>query len=92
MPHKAPALLAWGLYFCNCTFWVVCAHQCIQPSRSVIVVIISADHGKDPIVAEKSLMHATGSAVVQAYQRSDLLDARRVLMQEWADAVYPEQV
>lgn len=51
-----------------------------------------AENGKDPIVAEKSLMHATGSAVVQAYQRSDLLDARRVLMQEWADAVYPEQV
>lgn len=51
-----------------------------------------AENGKDPIVSEKSLMHATGSAVVQAYQRSDLLDARRVLMQEWADAVYPEQV
>lgn len=48
-----------------------------------------AENGKDPIVAEKSLMHATGNAVVQAYQRSDLLDARIELMQEWADAVYP---
>lgn len=48
-----------------------------------------AENGKDPVVAEKSLMHATGDAVVQAYQRSDLLDARRVLLQEWADAVYP---
>ena len=44
-----------------------------------------AENGKDPIVAEKSLMHATGNEVEQAYQRSDLLEQRRVLMQEWAD-------
>lgn len=48
-----------------------------------------AENGKDFTVAEKSLMHATGNAVVQAYQRSDLLEARRVLLQEWADAIYP---
>lgn len=48
-----------------------------------------AETGKDPTAAEKSLMHATGSAVVQAYQRSDLLEARRILMQEWADTIYP---
>lgn len=46
-----------------------------------------ADTGKDPILAEKSLMHATGNAVEQAYQRSDLLDRRRPLMQAWADAL-----
>lgn len=44
-----------------------------------------AEHDKDAILAEKSLMHATGNEVEQAYQRSDLLEQRRVLMQEWAD-------
>lgn len=44
-----------------------------------------AETGQDPILAEKSLMHATGSEVEQAYQRSDLLEQRRPLMQAWAD-------
>ena len=35
-------------------------------------------------------MHATGNEVEQAYQRSDLLEQRRVLMQEWADALFGE--
>lgn len=47
-----------------------------------------AESGKDPILAEKSLMHATGNEVEQAYQRSDLLEQRRVLMQEWADFLF----
>lgn len=46
-----------------------------------------AENGKDPVLAEKSLMHATGNAVQLAYQRSDLLEQRRVLMQEWANTV-----
>ena len=44
-----------------------------------------AENGKDPILREKSLCHATDNAVGQAYQRSDLLEQRRPLMQEWAD-------
>lgn len=44
-----------------------------------------AENGKDKVLAEKSLMHTTGNEVEQAYQRSDLLEQRRVLMQEWAD-------
>lgn len=48
----------------------------------------AAENGISDIVAEKCLMHATGSAVVQAYQRSDLLDQRREVMQKWADAVF----
>ncbi len=48
----------------------------------------AAENGIPDIVAEKCLMHATGSAVVQAYQRSDLLDQRREVMQKWADAVF----
>ncbi len=48
----------------------------------------AAENGVPDIVAEKCLMHATGNAVVQAYQRSDLLEQRREVMQKWADAVF----
>jgi integrase len=44
-----------------------------------------ADTGKSWDLAEQALAHVTGSAVERAYRRSDLLDARRVLMQQWAD-------
>ena len=46
-----------------------------------------AETGQDPILAEKSLMHRTGTEVQQAYQRSDLLEQRRPLMQAWADEI-----
>jgi integrase len=36
-------------------------------------------------VAESALAHAVGSEVRRAYQRSDLLEKRRALMQQWAD-------
>ena len=49
----------------------------------------AAESGVDFIVAEKCLMHATGSATVVAYQRSDLLERRRPVMQEWADTILP---
>lgn len=49
----------------------------------------AAEHGVDRILAEKSLMHATGNAVERAYQRSDLLEQRRPVMQQWADEVLP---
>ena len=48
-----------------------------------------AENGKDVTLAEKSLMHATGNTVRQAYQRSDLLEQRRILMQEWASKQSP---
>ena len=38
-------------------------------------------------VMELSLAHRVGSAVEQAYARSDLLDQRRTLMNAWADFV-----
>ena len=47
----------------------------------------AAENGKDRILAEKSLMHTTGNEVEEAYQRSDLLEQRRGLMQEWADSL-----
>lgn len=49
----------------------------------------TAEQGFDRTLAEKSLMHATGNEVEQAYQRSDLLEQRRPIMQAWADAVCP---
>ena len=36
---------------------------------------------------ELALAHAVGSAVEQAYMRSDLLERRRTLMQQWANYV-----
>lgn len=48
----------------------------------------AVENGINDTVAEKCLMHATGNAVVQAYQRSDLLEQRREVMQRWADTVF----
>ena len=39
----------------------------------------------DYSIMELSLAHSVGNAVVQSYARSDLLERRRVLMQEWSD-------
>ncbi len=47
-----------------------------------------AENGVDLIAAEKSLMHSTGNQTVVAYQRSDLLEVRREIMQRWADALF----
>jgi hypothetical protein len=43
-----------------------------------------ADTGRPAELAKSALAHLPASVVVQAYQRSDLLDARRGLMAEWA--------
>lgn len=45
----------------------------------------AAENGIPRDLAEKSLMHKTGNIVEQAYQRSDLLELRRPVMQQWAD-------
>ena len=44
------------------------------------------------VVAERCLMHNTGGAVYQAYQRSDLLEMRRPVMQQYADIVCPMSI
>lgn len=46
-----------------------------------------ADNGKDPTIREMCLGHAVESKVALAYQRSDLLNQRRALLQEWNDYV-----
>lgn len=48
-----------------------------------------AKNEKNFVVSEKCLMHAVGNAVFRAYQRDDLLEQRRKLLQEWADFLLP---
>jgi integrase len=43
-----------------------------------------ADQGVAFEVAESALAHAPGNAVVQAYQRSSMVERRRPVMQAWA--------
>ena len=45
------------------------------------------DNGVEFELAEQCLAHAVGNGVVQAYQRSSLLERRRPVMQRWADFV-----
>ena len=39
-------------------------------------------------LGELSLMHEVGDSVYQAYQRSDGLDKRRSIMQDWSNFIY----
>lgn len=48
-----------------------------------------ARNNKNFLVSEKCLMHSVGNQVFRAYQRDDLLDQRRELLQEWADYLLP---
>ncbi len=47
----------------------------------------AADRGADYEVRETCLAHKTGNQVTRSYQRSDLFERRRELMQAWADHV-----
>jgi integrase len=47
----------------------------------------SAQHGYPYELTEISLAHAFGSKVSQAYRRTDLIESRRALLQDWADFV-----
>ena len=46
-----------------------------------------ADQGVAFELAEACLAHVTGNAVVQAYQRSSMLERRRPIMSAWANYV-----
>ena len=48
--------------------------------------------GVDREVAERCLAHAVGGAVEQAYARSDLLDRRGKVMEDWARYLAPDCV
>ncbi len=45
------------------------------------------DHGVDYDVAETCLGHSTGNTVSRAYRRSDLIERRATVMQNWANFV-----
>ena len=49
----------------------------------------AAEQGVDRETAEAALAH-TVKGVEGAYQRSDLFERRRALMQDWADYVMPK--
>jgi len=46
-----------------------------------------ADQGEDRALAEAALGHEVGSATERAYQRSDLFERRRGLMERWGDFI-----
>lgn len=50
-----------------------------------------AENGVPDVLAEKSLMHTVGSEVVQAYQRSDLLEQRRAVIENWSEYLLSEK-
>lgn len=50
----------------------------------------AAEHGYDRVLAEKALQHQTGNEVEQAYQRSDLLEQRRPMMEAWAEFCFSQ--
>lgn len=43
-----------------------------------------AETGKDPLVSESALAHEIGNKVSRAYRRTDLLEQRRRLLDDWA--------
>ncbi|WBU54006.1 site-specific integrase [Paracoccus sp. SCSIO 75233] len=45
------------------------------------------DHGVDRTLAELSLAHTVGNAVEQAYARSEMLERRREVMEDWGQFV-----
>ena len=47
----------------------------------------AAEHDVDHGVAEFCLAHVEGSSTVAAYQRSDLLERRRPIMERWAETI-----
>lgn len=59
---------------------IVTMHGCRSTFRDW-----AAENGYDKVLAEKQLSHQTGNEVEMAYQRSDLLEQRRPMVQAWAD-------
>ena len=57
--------------------------------RTSLRVWLAEQTGAPHEVAETVLAHTSGSKVVRAYRRTDFLEQRRQLMQQWADYVVP---
>lgn len=52
----------------------------------------AAESGVDRVIAELSLSHVAGSSLEISYQRSDLFEQRRAVMEEWAEACTGQRV
>ena len=73
------------------------AHMCLRTLQGIEDATVHgfratfsmwcADNGKDSELRERCLQHTVGSKVTAAYQRSDLRERRRALLQEWSDYV-----
>ena len=59
--------------------------------RSTFRDWVSEETTQSPEVAEMALAHTIKNKVEAAYRRKDLLDRRRILMQEWLDFCNSEQ-
>lgn len=58
--------------------------------RSAFRDWVSEETNHSPEVAEKALAHAIRNQVEAAYRRGDLLERRRILMQDWQNYCHPE--
>jgi integrase len=72
----------------RCAVWDMCKR--VAPEASVhgwraTFRSWCADHGVDDGVAEMCLSHGPGDATKAAYNRADMVDRRRKVMQAWAD-------
>ena len=57
--------------------------------RSSFRGFAKAEYGARFEAIELALAHAIGTSVTQAYDREDLLEERRAMMQAWADYLAP---
>ncbi len=60
--------------------------MCVHGWRKVFSTICN-ESGAPAMLVEKCLAHASGDAVAMAYNKAQYHDARRVLMQWWADTL-----
>lgn len=65
-------------------------HLTVHGFRSSIRDWMAEETDAPHEVAERVLAHITGGAVVAAYRRTDYLEQRTVIMQDWADHVCSE--
>jgi integrase len=84
-PTKPLSINAFGMVMCRMGEDVFVPHGFRASFRSWC-----ADQGVAFEVAESALAHAPGSSVVQAYQRSAMLERRRPVMQAWANYLASE--
>ncbi len=80
-PKKPVAVTAMGTLLCRMKIDAT-VHGMRAAARSWM-----ADQGVAFELAEACLAHQVGNAVVQAYQRSSMLERRRPVLQSWSDYV-----